>query len=112
MAEIGSKGKLKRYYSSRQRKKSPAHRRNYVLMAKLSTEANYMARLQIIYVIGDFALTPLGGLETRPVSNVTTLGFATLGLLHRPCTEHCFPHPSTPPLQTLANFRHRRISTL
>ena len=50
-------------------------------MAKLSTEANYMARLLIIYVIGDFALTPLGGLETRPVSNVTTLGFATLGLL-------------------------------
>src|SRR2546427_2174788 len=81
MAEIGSKGKLKRYYSSRQRKKSPAHRRNYIWMAKLSTEANYVARLLIIYVIGDFALTPLGGLETRPVSNVTTLGLATLGLL-------------------------------
>jgi len=50
-------------------------------LAKLSREANYLARLLIIYVIGDFALTPLGGLETRPVSNVTTLGFATLGLL-------------------------------
>jgi hypothetical protein len=40
-----------------------------------------MARLLIIYVILDFLLTPLGGIETRPVSQVTTLGIATLGLL-------------------------------
>ena len=50
-------------------------------MAKLSREANYMVRLLVVYIIADFALTPLGGLETRPVSNITTLGFATLGLL-------------------------------
>jgi len=40
-----------------------------------------MVRLLVVYIIADFALTPLGGLETRPVSKVTTLGFATLGLL-------------------------------
>ena len=50
-------------------------------MAKLNREANYMVRLLVVYIIADFALTPLGGLETRPVSKVTTLGFATLGLL-------------------------------
>lgn len=40
-----------------------------------------MARLLVIYVIADFLLTPLGGLETRPVSNVTTTGYTTLGIL-------------------------------
>ncbi len=50
-------------------------------MAKLSRKANYTARLLIVYVIADFILTPLGGLETRPISNVTTVGFTTLGLL-------------------------------
>jgi hypothetical protein len=40
-----------------------------------------MAGLLVLYVIADFLLTPLGGLETRPVSNVTTTGVATLGLL-------------------------------
>jgi hypothetical protein len=50
-------------------------------LAHLSKKANYMARLLIIYVILDFLLTPLGGIETRPVSQVTTLGIATLGLL-------------------------------
>jgi hypothetical protein len=40
-----------------------------------------MARLIVVYVIADFFLTPLGGLETRPVEDVTTTGVATLGLL-------------------------------
>jgi hypothetical protein len=40
-----------------------------------------MALLLVVYVIADLFLTPLGGLETRPVSNVTTTGVATLGLL-------------------------------
>jgi len=49
-------------------------------MVKLSREANYMARLLVVYVIGIFLLTPLG-LETRPASKFTTLGVATLGLV-------------------------------
>jgi len=50
-------------------------------LRKLSRKANYMAGLLVVYVIADFLLTPLGGLETRPVANVTTTGVATLGLL-------------------------------
>jgi hypothetical protein len=50
-------------------------------LVKLSREAGIMAGLLVVYVIADFLLTPLGGLETRPVSQVTTLGVATLGLL-------------------------------
>ena len=42
---------------------------------------SYMVGLLIIYVIADFLLTPLGGLETRPIQDVTTTGLATLGLL-------------------------------
>ena len=40
-----------------------------------------MIGLIIVYIISDFFLTPLGGLETRNVSNVTGIGTATLGLL-------------------------------
>ena len=40
-----------------------------------------MVGLIIIYIISDFLLTPLGGLETRNVSNVSSIGTATLGLL-------------------------------
>ena len=50
-------------------------------MPKLSRKANYMARLIVVYIIADFLLTPLGGLETRDVSKVTSLGYATLVLL-------------------------------
>jgi hypothetical protein len=50
-------------------------------LAKLTKDARFSARLVILYVIADFLLTPLGGLETRPVSQVTTTGLATLGLL-------------------------------
>ena len=34
-----------------------------------------------IYIALDILLTPLGGLETRPVSGVTTLGLTVLALL-------------------------------
>ncbi len=50
-------------------------------MVKLSRNANYLARFLVVYIIADILLTPLGGLETRPVSNVTTIGYTTLGLL-------------------------------
>jgi hypothetical protein len=40
-----------------------------------------MVGLIVVYIIADFLLTPLGGIETRPVSGVTTTGIATLGLL-------------------------------
>ena len=40
-----------------------------------------MTGLLIVYVIADFVLTPLGGLETRPISKVTTVGLTTLGFL-------------------------------
>jgi hypothetical protein len=47
----------------------------------LSGKTRYLVGLVIIYVIADFLLTPLGGLETRPIPNVTATGLATLGLL-------------------------------
>jgi len=50
-------------------------------LAKLSKKANYLTRLLVIYIIADFALTPLGGLETRPIADVTTVGVTTLALL-------------------------------
>ena len=37
--------------------------------------------LLVIYFLSDVLLTPLGGLETRPPAQVTTLGLATLALL-------------------------------
>src|SRR6266849_815183 len=40
-----------------------------------------MVGLIIVYIIADFLLTPLGGMETRPIPDVTTTGLATLGLL-------------------------------
>jgi len=50
-------------------------------LAKLSRKASYLVWLVILYVIVDFLLTPLGGLETRPLSQITTLGMTTLGLV-------------------------------
>jgi len=35
----------------------------------------------VVYVVCDILLTPPAGLETRPVSHVTALGFVVLGLL-------------------------------
>jgi len=40
-----------------------------------------MVGLIVIYIIADFLLTPLGGIETRPIPDVTTTGLVTLGLL-------------------------------
>ena len=37
--------------------------------------------LLVIYVVIDILLTPLGGLETRDPSKVTSIGLTTLGLL-------------------------------
>ncbi len=50
-------------------------------MAKLSRKASYLVWLIVLYVIVDLFLTPLGGLETRPLSQITTLGMTTLGLI-------------------------------
>jgi hypothetical protein len=50
-------------------------------LAILSRDAKLLRILLVVYIIADIFLTPIGGLETRPASNVTTLGFATVGLL-------------------------------
>jgi hypothetical protein len=39
------------------------------------------AVVMVVYLIIDFFLTPFGGLETRSLTNTTTTGYATLGLL-------------------------------
>jgi hypothetical protein len=48
---------------------------------KLSTPARVLAVTLAAYIVCDVLLTPPAGLETRPVSHVTGLGFAVLGLL-------------------------------
>ena len=48
---------------------------------KLSTAAKMLVAALAVYVVCDVLLTPLAGLETRPVAKVTTLGFVVLGLL-------------------------------
>jgi len=48
---------------------------------KLSNVAKILAATLVAYIVLDIALTPLGGLETRPVADVKGLGFAALGLL-------------------------------
>jgi hypothetical protein len=50
-------------------------------MMKLSDRARILATVLVVYVVCDILLTPLGGLETRPSANVTTVGFATVSLL-------------------------------
>ncbi len=50
-------------------------------MIRLSSRGRVLAVLLIIYILFDILLTPLGGLETRPSINVTTLGFVTVSLL-------------------------------
>jgi len=47
---------------------------------KLSTNEKLLAVILVLYIISDILLTP-AGLETRAVSGITTLGFATLGLI-------------------------------
>jgi hypothetical protein len=48
---------------------------------RLSIAAKMLAASLAVYVVCDILLTPLAGLETRPVAKVTTLGFVSLGLL-------------------------------
>ena len=49
-------------------------------MMKLSSRGKGLAVLLVIYVLFDILLTPLGGFETRPAANVTTLGIVTVSL--------------------------------
>jgi hypothetical protein len=46
-----------------------------------STAAKVLAAVLVIYVVLDILLTPAGHFETRPVADVTGVGFASLGLL-------------------------------
>ncbi len=50
-------------------------------MRKLSGNAKILAIGFVLYIVLDVLLTPVGGLETRPASDVTTIGFISLGLL-------------------------------
>src|ERR1700694_4759929 len=48
---------------------------------KLSIAAKLLVPALIAYIVLDVLLTPAGQLETRPVADVTVIGFVTLGLL-------------------------------
>jgi hypothetical protein len=48
---------------------------------RLSNPAKVLAVTLAAYIVCDVLLTPPAGLETRPVSHVTGVGFAVLGLL-------------------------------
>ncbi len=48
---------------------------------KLSSRGRVLAVLLVLYILFDILLTPLGGLETRPSTNVTTVGYVTVSLL-------------------------------
>jgi hypothetical protein len=48
---------------------------------KLSNASRILAVILAAYIVCDILLTPLAGIETRPVAKVTGLGFAVLGLL-------------------------------
>jgi hypothetical protein len=50
-------------------------------MRKLAGTRGGLTAALVVYVVADFFLTPLGGLETRAVSGVMPIGFATLGLI-------------------------------
>jgi hypothetical protein len=50
-------------------------------MMKPSGRSRILLLFLVIYVVSDILLTPLVGLETRPPTQVTTLGLAALGLL-------------------------------
>ncbi len=50
-------------------------------MMKLSRRGRVLAGLLVLYILFDILLTPLGGLETRPSTNVTTVGYVTVSLL-------------------------------
>ena len=46
-----------------------------------SGRGRILATLLVVYLIVDILLTPVGGLETRPSADVTTVGFVTVSLL-------------------------------
>jgi hypothetical protein len=48
---------------------------------KCSTSAKLIGVTLVIYIVCDILLTPLAHLETRPLEQVTAIGFAVLGLL-------------------------------
>jgi hypothetical protein len=48
---------------------------------KRSSLARVVAFILVLYAVLDVLLTPLGRLETRPVAQVTVIGFVTLALL-------------------------------
>jgi hypothetical protein len=48
---------------------------------RLSNPARVLALTLAAYIVCDILLTPPAGLETRPVSHVTGLGFTVLGML-------------------------------
>ena len=49
-------------------------------MMRPSGRGRALAVLLVVYILGDILLTPLGGLETRPSADVTTVGFITVSL--------------------------------
>ncbi len=49
-------------------------------MMRPSGRARILVVLLVVYVLSDILLTPLGGLETRPSADVTTVGFITVSL--------------------------------
>lgn len=48
---------------------------------RLSRAATTLAGTLATYIVCDVLLTPIAGIETRPVAKVTGIGFAVLGLL-------------------------------
>lgn len=48
---------------------------------KLTNTSRALVVALVAYIVLDILLTPVARIETRPVSHVTGLGFATLGLL-------------------------------
>ena len=55
--------------------------RSAAAMTMPSGRGRVLAVLLIVYILVDLLLTPLGGLETRPSANVTSVGFATVSVL-------------------------------
>ncbi len=47
----------------------------------LTSVAKILVVVLVVYLLNDLLLSPLGGIETRPVADLTTLGLATLALL-------------------------------
>ena len=48
---------------------------------KLSGDRKALVAILVAYLVADFFLTPLGGLEVRPVADVTVVGDISLGMI-------------------------------